>query len=326
MVYKVNGTQVATQPVTLGGGKSTKVSFSVTEDIAGTYQAEIDGQRGQFTVKGKPPTAHIDSISSSQANQGETISFNGHGTDLDGSVVGYSWRSSIGGLLSTSNSFNTSSLVVGTHTIYFKVKDNDGLWSEEVSGTVIVNPCSLDSSRYGFESSDIFWVAQTWEDSQAVTAVDRSDKEAKFGCYSMKLTVDLIGGDEKKGKGEAYVDMRYFPPMGVKAPVNLENVPITIWVYVPAGAAGESDRPNGVQVFVKDQNWKNEYGTWFNLPNYTDRWVPISLTPSRQKPLMGYIDEGFDPSKIVVVGVKIGAGKDSKAIFKGPIYVDGVNW
>ncbi len=188
-------------------------------------------------------------------------------------------------------------------------------------------PCPPDSSRYGFESSDVFWVAQTWKDSQAVTAVERSDgKMAKFGCYSLKLAVDLVGGHANKSKGEAYVDMRYFAPTGVKAPVNLDNVLITVWVYVPGGAAGDSDRPNGVQVFVKDQNWKNEYGTWFNLPDYTDKWVPINLTPSRQTPRAGYMDEGFDPSKIIVVGVKIGTGTNSVATYRGPIYVDGVNW
>ena len=193
--------------------------------------------------------------------------------------------------------------------------------------TVTAHFCKFDPSKYGFESSDILWVVQTFGDSQAVNALARSDKGfAKFGCYSLRLAVDLVGGDENKSKGEAYVDMRFFPPTGMEAPLNLEGVPITVWVYVPGSAAGDPSKPNGVQVFVKDKNWKNEYGTWLDLPNYTDKWIPITLTPSRQQPPMGYMDEGFDPSAIIAVGVKIGAGTPSTATYQGPIYVDGVNW
>ena len=82
----------------------------------------------------EPPTAYIDSISPNPATQGtDTVSFSGHGTDPDGSVTGWNWRSSIDGQLSTSDSFSkpASELSVGPHTIYFKVKDNDGVWSTE---------------------------------------------------------------------------------------------------------------------------------------------------------------------------------------------------
>ena len=85
------------------------------------------------------PTAYIDSISPNPATQGQSVSFSGHGTDPDGSVVGYNWRSSIDGQLSTSSSFSTSSLSVGTHTIYFKVQDNSGAWSTEATATLTIN-------------------------------------------------------------------------------------------------------------------------------------------------------------------------------------------
>ncbi len=49
-VLKVDGVPVATEAVTLGAGESTKVVFSVTKDVAATYQVEVDGQYGEFTV------------------------------------------------------------------------------------------------------------------------------------------------------------------------------------------------------------------------------------------------------------------------------------
>ena len=50
------------------------------------------------------PIAYIDDISPSSGIQGTIFSFTGNGTDIDGSVVGYNWASSMDGKLSTSQS------------------------------------------------------------------------------------------------------------------------------------------------------------------------------------------------------------------------------
>jgi N-acetylneuraminic acid mutarotase len=91
------------------------------------------------------PTASIDSISPQPATRGDSISFTGHGTDSDGTVAAYKWRSSLNGTLSSAASFSTSTLVVGTHTIYFSVKDNLGGWAAEAVATVtVVRPIEED--------------------------------------------------------------------------------------------------------------------------------------------------------------------------------------
>lgn len=54
VVLKVNGAQEATGTVTLAVGQSTTVTFTVTKTQAATYQVEVDGQRGQFTVEKLP--------------------------------------------------------------------------------------------------------------------------------------------------------------------------------------------------------------------------------------------------------------------------------
>ena len=98
----------------------------------------------------QPPTAYIDSITPNPATQGtDTVSFTGHGTDSDGSVVAWSWRSSRDGQLSTSSSFNkpASALSVGTHTIYFKVMDDDYEWSTEDIRTLTINPVPTPNQR-----------------------------------------------------------------------------------------------------------------------------------------------------------------------------------
>jgi len=97
-----------------------------------------------FTTTGgenQPPTAYIDTISPNPAGQYASILFSGHGTDPDGTITGYYWQSSIDGLLSDTSSFYSLYLSVGTHTITYKVKDDDGVWSSPVSKTltIIVN-------------------------------------------------------------------------------------------------------------------------------------------------------------------------------------------
>ena len=94
----------------------------------------------------KPPNAYISSIKGTGIDAkgyptlvlGDSITFNGVGTDTDGYITDYEWKSNIIGLLSTSKSFSISDLPIGYHTISFRVKDNDGKWSKEVAKEIIV--------------------------------------------------------------------------------------------------------------------------------------------------------------------------------------------
>jgi N-acetylneuraminic acid mutarotase len=95
-----------------------------------------------------PPTAYIDSTTPNPATHGETISFVGHGSDSDGSVAAYKWRSSINGTIGTAATFNTSTLTDGTHTVYFSVKDDSDAWSEESMAIVTVNKPITEDPLY----------------------------------------------------------------------------------------------------------------------------------------------------------------------------------
>lgn len=98
---------------------------------------------GNFTIldnwleineTGDPPTAVIEDILPSPADEGDTVTFEGSGTD-DGTIELYHWSSDIDGELydGSSTTFTTSSLSIGVHNITLRVKDNDGLWSQAVT-------------------------------------------------------------------------------------------------------------------------------------------------------------------------------------------------
>lgn len=81
------------------------------------------------------PTANISSISPNPANKSEEITLIGYGNDTDGTIVAYQWRTN-DTIIGTNPTIKISNLSVGKHTIYFKVQDSDGNWSDEVSTTV----------------------------------------------------------------------------------------------------------------------------------------------------------------------------------------------
>ncbi len=174
------------------------------------------------------------------------------------------------------------------------------------------------NSVYSFEDGSMGWKAQDYEDSRACVQVLWSEEAAYDGRHSLKLVMDLIGGDAHKSKGEAWVDMSKKPP------IDLANRTITAWVYAPPGSSGETDHPNGFQLFVKDEKWRSEYGPWNNV--IEGQWVQISLVVSTSPPKDGYMSTGFDPSRIIAVGVKMGAGGGSTAKFNGAVYIDAVDW
>lgn len=95
------------------------------------------------------PQAYIDSISPENAMIGQEITLRGHGVVEGGSIVAYSWRSNLGGDLNIQAKFETSKLSAGEHTIYFKVQDKNGRWSNEVQKKINIfdtTPINADES------------------------------------------------------------------------------------------------------------------------------------------------------------------------------------
>ena len=111
------------------------------EDGIGDTPHNINGGSNQdlYPLGYFGPTSQILSISPNPANEGVSISFNGNGADSDGTIVEWEWTSSIDGIISSSGDFSSSSLNPGTHTIKFRVKDDNGRWSSYDEATLTIN-------------------------------------------------------------------------------------------------------------------------------------------------------------------------------------------
>ena len=133
------------------------------------------------------------------AHNGTQVNFTGSGSDEDGSITGYQWRSSLDGVLSSSASFSTTSLSVGNHTIYFKVKDNDTLWSTEASSWVRINGYPQLAS-YAWDSGSVLRAAT------AVLSVAVSDHEDGNGS----LTIVMQYRSSSGGWSDSYLASAWY--------------------------------------------------------------------------------------------------------------------
>ncbi len=168
------------------------------------------------------------------------------------------------------------------------------------------------------------WTAQTFATTRAMTDAAISNVMAHSGHNSLAVSVKLNGAVPSQRQGEVYVDLRYHAPADLDAPLDLAGQTITAWVYAPSGAVGLRTNPNGMRLFVKDSEWRSEYGPWTHLrPNH---WTRVSFTPAAAAPETGFRDADFNPRKVILLGLSIATGGHSTAHFTGPIYLDDIGW
>jgi plastocyanin len=123
----------------------------------------------------QPPKAYINAITPTEVNQGQEVRLSGHGTDVDGQVVAYRWRSERDGQIGASAEFVTTSLSVGDHAIYFMVQDNNDTWSAEVRGNVKVLPAVTTPAKVNSFTASLLTipagdsVTLAWNVSNATT-------------------------------------------------------------------------------------------------------------------------------------------------------------
>jgi parallel beta-helix repeat protein len=143
--WKANGDLISNSEdfstSSLSAGTYT-ISFRVqaTDETWSDYAQRSLTINAEAVPQNQRPFAFIQTVDPTTTTYGEQIYFYGHGTDTDGMIVEFYWSSSRDGKIAGTQAFYKSDLSVGSHTIYFKVKDNQGDWSEYSTASVTVNP------------------------------------------------------------------------------------------------------------------------------------------------------------------------------------------
>lgn len=196
----------------------------------------------------------------------------------------------------------------------------------------ILAPVNADTAGYNFESGlTDGWIASTYSDSQAVSALAASAEQAAAGDYSLKMSVQLVAKSANLSKGEAYVDMRRHRPYNTgRVPVSLKNRTVSFWTFVPAELKGElPSAPNGIQVLLKDVNFLNWYSSFIKVADTiaTNTWYKIEVPVSTAAGNYGFMDDGFDPENVIIMGVKIGTADAATNVnVVSGMYIDSISW
>ncbi len=153
--------------------------------------------------------------------------------------------------------------------------------------------------------------------NDGVISCEWSQEQVHGGSYSLKLLVNVAGGDlSRPPSGEVSVDLQDLAHVPRDYSVDLSMQEVSVWVYVPPGNEGEPQRPNFLQIFVKDASSQavGLYGGDRNIPD-SGGWLRLSMIVTADPP-------GFDPTQVRFLGVKVGIGGGSSAALTDAIYVD----
>ncbi len=140
------------------GVYTVSVEPNQVSDTSGNYVAAGDLGDLVVAIGLDAPVAQIDSITPNPAQPpDDAITFQGSGTDTDGTIVGWEWSSNLDGALGTTEDLSLSSyeLTVGTHEISLRVRDDDGLWSDPASAQLVVNNAMPTASIDNIPTADI---------------------------------------------------------------------------------------------------------------------------------------------------------------------------
>jgi hypothetical protein len=209
------------------------------------------------------PTAYIDEISPAEALPEAMVSFMGHGTDPISDIVAWRWRSDLDGELSSRQSFDISSLSDGEHTIYFKVQNERGAWSEEVSGTVQISGVaaseesskpvitSFSASPVSIEvggSSELSWEVSNATDvsiDQEIGPVSLSGATGVSPLVTMVYTVNATNAvGSVTASAQVIVSAVYTPPSPGPSPPSPSPQPFPSPVPAPELGFPQLERPD----------------------------------------------------------------------------------
>ena len=156
------------------------ISLSI-KDSTGTWSEEVTTS----LIVHQRPIATIVSISPNSVLSGKSVEFLGNGSD-DGAISRYVWISSIDGEIhnSTSHSFSRSDLTNGTHVITFKVQDDHGVWSPEITSTLTVNGKPLAFIDSTSPSPALF--------GEIITFIGHGNDDGGIEKYSWASSIDGV--------------------------------------------------------------------------------------------------------------------------------------
>ena len=140
------------------GGERYDVTLIAAPGEAQNYSTCADAVRFRFAgFTDTAPVAKIERIDPPAAEPNQCIRFQGSSIDTGNVPTAYEWRSDLDGIISRQSAFDIDSLSSGVHTIFFRIRNDKGGWSNPATALLVVRDCSRpvpimplgDSITYG---------------------------------------------------------------------------------------------------------------------------------------------------------------------------------
>ncbi|MDD5488973.1 MAG: hypothetical protein PHH49_08475, partial [Candidatus Omnitrophica bacterium] len=195
------------------------------------------------------------------------------------------------------------------NTLRYGLADNSG--SQYMLAQAAANtPPYLPSKRpEPVELVNGAWKTETTSESdKGIT----SDPVLRNG--TLVITADMAGRTPDRTKGEVYVPL--------PQPTSMVGRTIRVRINIPAEFA--TSNINGIQLFAKDSEYRTQYSKWTNVRKAG--WVEFEYTPTTAgQDVQAWTDKGFDPSKVLRIGIKIALKDSSEQKFAGSFEVSSVS-
>ena len=144
------------------------------------------------------------------------------------------------------------------------------------------------------------------------------------------LDADINSGSSSNKQGEAFLDL-ILDEEGCFARdrYNFDGKQLSFYVKLE-----EDKLPDGTELILQtyaksevNKIWRSMYSTEVTITR-DDMWYRVNLDISKEKPIFGFIQSGFDPTQIRLVGIRIKA-EDKEGvnqIYNGKVYVKDANY
>jgi endo-1,4-beta-mannosidase len=167
-----------------------------------------------------------------------------------------------------------------------------------------------NSILYDFDASTQGWQITDNSKNHGAVGGFSGAMGTPVGQGSLLLNVDL----KNKEPAEFIVDLVAHAPTCAGATTKSSKALwepgsiLSVWVWAPIGARGDSALANGVHLFAEDGIGRRIYGTWQNIQENT--WFEVTLRLGENLPACGSKKAGFDPSSIKKIGLNIALNRD----------------